>query len=146
MPMRYVWVVVGGVIAVIVGAFLPWVTASAAFVGTITRVGTDGDGKITLALALAAGIVALVALRQRAAPQVWALAVVGVLAIVIAGIGIYDWNDIRQAVNDLSPEEQRLITASVGSGVYVTVAGAVAMFIGCVLGNADRTRPPVSGR
>jgi hypothetical protein len=146
MPMPYFWVVMAGVIAVIVGAFLPWVTASAALVGTITRVGTDGDGKVTLAMALAAGIVALVAMRQRTTPQVWALAVVGVLAIIVAGIGIYDWNDIRQAVGDLTPDQQRVITASVGSGVYVTVAGAATMFVGCALGNADRARPPVRGR
>jgi integrase len=52
---------VGGALAV-VGSFLPWITATAAFLGTITRSGLDGrgDGMVTLV----GGLVAVLP-RQR---------------------------------------------------------------------------------
>jgi hypothetical protein len=135
----YFWLTVAGAAAVVVGAFLPWVTATAAFVGTITRNGTDGDGRLTLALGAAVGILALTKIRSGPTPpRVFIL--VGLLAVAIGAIAGYDWRNLNDAITGMTPEQKRLIIASVGNGVYLTLGGAVAILVGAIMGNDARRK------
>jgi hypothetical protein len=42
------WAAIGGGALVAIGSLMPWLSITAPFVGTISKNGTDGDGKITL--------------------------------------------------------------------------------------------------
>jgi hypothetical protein len=88
---------------VIVGAFMPWVT-----VGPFSRNGLDGDGVLTLLLAVIGGAVALLARRPRGM-----LIAVSTAAMILV-IGIYDFLDVAWTS-----------AASVGIGLYLTVAGGL---------------------
>jgi hypothetical protein len=53
----WAWATLAGGIGLIVGSFLPWVTATAVLIGTVSVSGMSGDGIFTLATG---GVVALV--------------------------------------------------------------------------------------
>src|SRR5262245_53875284 len=55
LPVPAVALVIGGVM-VAAGAFLPWITVTAAFVGTIERNGLDGGGDGLIAIGVGAAI------------------------------------------------------------------------------------------
>jgi hypothetical protein len=127
----FFWTAAGGATAVVVGAFLPWITANAAFVGPIEVHGVDGDGKATLLLA---GIVALIAVtRFRVDNRSRTTALVGILcsALVIAGAG-WDFTQGRNSINATSDVLDGLGRVSFGSGLYLTVTAGVVMLIGCL--------------
>ncbi len=121
------WLLIAGLIGLAVGAFLPWVEADVAFVGSISRIGTDGDGKITLVLAIVIAIlvgsgVVGSSLRLSRTRTVWAL----VLAVPAMAVAVYDFIDASKSVGDLN--RGGLGVASVGSGMYLTVLGSIAVF------------------
>jgi hypothetical protein len=94
--------------AIVVSAFLPWVTISSRFFGTVTTSGWNGsDGKITAALGvvvLALGVVAVIQAR----PHI----VIGIIAIIAGlaatGLSIYDLSQVNQAANQLMSQQQAL--------------------------------------
>lgn len=65
-----VTLVAGGL--AIVGSFLPWITATAAFVGTISRSGIDGggDGLLTIVLGIVVGLFGIARLARSGSDQV----------------------------------------------------------------------------
>ncbi len=69
--MRAIIILVAGVLAV-VGSFLPWITATAAFVGTISRNGIDGGGDwvITIVLGLVIALMGVAILASPSNPSV----------------------------------------------------------------------------
>jgi TRAP-type C4-dicarboxylate transport system permease small subunit len=115
-------------ILVVVGSIGPW--AGIAF---ITANGTEGDGRITLVLGLAAGVAALVSFARPRDRRI--LAIPAVLFAVAAGIGIYDWNNLDSIVtiNDIEipfvDVEARwgliVMTLSACVGAVLSVAGMV---------------------
>jgi len=117
---------------VVLGAFLPWITVTAAFVGTIQRSGIDGgDGLIALgvgAVIAVLGIQALVA-DTSAKPPTIPVIVLGVLA---AGFGALEVNNVNERIQSLDPAIRDL--ASVGGGLWLIIAGGVvAVLVGLVL-------------
>jgi hypothetical protein len=106
--------ILGGLAAVAMGAFLPW-----ASVGPFTVNGTDGDGAITLVLAVLAGWLTW----TRKAPRF-----VGLLLLIAAAIGIYDMADVSRLSDD-----SELFTVTIGFGLVVTVVGAVVGLVGWVM-------------
>jgi uncharacterized oligopeptide transporter (OPT) family protein len=139
-PRPYFWLVIGGAVAAIVAAFLPWITATAAFVGSVHRNGLDGDGQITLVLGVAAVVLAVVALRGNPAPLA-ALVIVAGLGALIAVIGVIDYVDAKNRIGDLTAEERRLIAISIGAGLYLTIAAGIAVVVGAVFGAVSQDRP-----
>jgi len=131
-------VTVAGAAAAIIGALLPWVTASAAFVGAISRNGIDGDGRLTAGLGLIAGIVALVSFRAPTGPERANLIAVGVIGVIITAVGVYDYVHVKNALDGLTAEQRRLIVATVGVGLYVTIAGGAAIVVGGIMGGQVR--------
>lgn len=99
---------------VVIGAAGPWVT-----LGSFSKGGLDGDGVITLFLALvAAGVLLLAHVRNRRSPAV-VVGLCGLLALVIAIIDIADVQDAG-------------FGASVGWGLWLTLVGAIALLAAAV--------------
>jgi hypothetical protein len=104
----------GGCAGMVVGAFLPWAT-----VGPFDIAGTDGDGVLTLFLAVVVGALAWV----RKAPR-FALVLLG-LAVLIA---IYDLADI----SEVAGAEQGLFDVTIGIGLLLTIAANIVAVVGWV--------------
>jgi hypothetical protein len=122
----------GGVL-IVVGSFLPWLTATAPLVGTISRNGMEGggDGIFTLILGV---ITILIGVTQFTATNMPTLlqrspiitgAITGIVAVI-------NYLDVQQRIEDVR-EESELIAASVGAGIWTLVVGAVLAIVGGVL-------------
>jgi hypothetical protein len=129
-------------VALIVGALLPWATASAGFI-SVSKAGTDGDGVITLILGVVIALLALFAWK----PQPHQLAViVGVGAgLAAGGVAIYDIVNVSDAVNT-AQTQSALVHASVGSGLYVTAVGAGIAIFGALVKNGETHKEAEPGR
>lgn len=112
-----------GAIMVVVGSFLDWLTADSIF-GSIGVKGIDGDGKFTAA---AGGLVILSLLigsmKQAAVASVVLLGIAGV-------IGFADYLDVQDRIESIDAEA---IRASVGTGLWLVLAGAIVGVIGGIL-------------
>jgi len=125
-------VTLAGALLGFVGAFLPWATASTDF-GRFDQSGFDGgDGKLTLVGSLAVGVLALCFLRRRASYTVPVSIVVGILGLGVFAVGVYDAHDIQDKINQLSSDDFS-ISASVGSGVWITILAGIAIMTGAIL-------------
>lgn len=112
------WLAFGGCAALIVGAFLPWVSAATAF-GSVSVNGIEGDGKLTAGAGAVAGVLLLVAMSDRSRRLCAAVVAVGVVA---AAAATWDYTKVQDRVSDANAESS-LIHASVGAGIYLTIAG-----------------------
>jgi len=107
----------------VVGSIGPWAT-----IGSFTKNGLDGDGIITLVLALVAGLTVLVSLaRSRPSSRV-VLGICGVLALATTVIDVID----------VSGTEAGSVSASVGWGLWLALAGAVLLLAAVVARLANR--------
>jgi hypothetical protein len=134
----------GGILAIaggsliVLGAFLPWVKATAAFLGTVTRSGMEGgDGPIFL---IAGFIIAGIGLwsimaRPTVAP---ALLILGGLAV--GGLTLLEYNEVSNRVGGLGSS---LATASVGAGIWSLFAGAAASLVAGLILVGQRTATPL---
>lgn len=119
--------------AVVIGAFLPWVRASAG-IFSVTRAGIDGDGVLTLVLAAIGGVLfaALRAQRQAAIAPL----VTGTIALAI---GAYDLADVTSKAHDLA--RTSFVSASAGAGLYLTVVGAAVAVVASIVALRRASRP-----
>lgn len=124
---------IGGGTALILGSFLPWIKASAPFVGTITKAGTDGggDGWIVVACGVVAIVLGVNAING---PQ-WASRAAIVFAVLTAIVVGYEFVQVHDRLDSVRGES--LIQADYGVGLFLCAAGAVAVFVGGMLA-ADR--------
>jgi hypothetical protein len=106
-------VALGSAILLGLAAFLPWGTA----LGLISISGMEGDGKITIGIA----VIAIVLLLIKKVP-VWIVTILGILATVI---GVVDYSSMSDVTNEIS--------ASVGIGIYLTVAAGAGMIVGTIM-------------
>jgi hypothetical protein len=134
----------GGVLAIlagaliVLGAFLPWVKATAVFVGTITRSGMEGgDGPIFLGAGIVIAALGLWSVmgRPAAAPV---LLILGGLAV--GGLTLLEYNDVSERVGGLGSD---LATASVGAGIWSLFAGATASLVAGLILVGQMTATPV---
>ena len=128
--------IAGGII-VIVGSFLPWLTATAAFVGTINRNGIDGGGD-GIFTAIAGGLLALggVARAMRSGSPRMAR-ILGVISSAVAGIiAVVDIGNVNSKVADLTSNSSAVI-ATVGTGLYAVIVGAVVGLLFSFLASAS---------
>lgn len=109
-----------GAALVFIGAFMPWAT-----LGPFSAAGTDGDGVLTLLLAVAAGAMGVPGiLRSRKGLLIGSM----ICAVLAFLIGAYDMANISTSTDaplDLNP--------NVGAGLYLTVIGAIGGIVGSVL-------------
>jgi hypothetical protein len=121
----------GGVL-IVLGSFLPWLTATAPLVGTISRNGMEGgDGVITLILGVVTILIGVTQLTATNLPIL--LQRSPIITGAISGIvAIINYLDVQQRIEDVR-EESELIAASVGAGIWTLVVGAVLAIVGGIL-------------
>ena len=129
----------GGLVAL--GSFLPWITATAAFLGTISRNGIDGGGDgiwtIVIGVIVVIGVVGGLS-SPGAVGAARAAAVVGGIAAVV--VGFLDMSDVQGRVNTIANGSSGAI-ASVGMGIYVVMLGGALAVVG---GLVARSAPPAA--
>lgn len=108
------WISLGGAAVIVLGSVLPW--ASVAMVGPIY--GTEGDGMITLTLAVIAGILALFAGLGKG--RVWMFVVALVLGMLATVIAAYDLSNISSLVSTQG-------MAQLGAGLPVIIVGGLVV-------------------
>ena len=119
------WWVFGGTGALALGSFLPW-----AEVGIFSKNGIDGDGAITLVLAIVIAAVAWPLWKTALGPgRSITVILAATLALIVC---IYDIVDISSTGNEF-------IEASVGVGLWMAAAGAVAVGVGTVIAARAKT-------
>lgn len=105
-----------GFVVCIVGSVAPWATSPLSSVP-----GTNGDGKISIVLAVVGLLVLL-----RGASRAWAM--LGVLSVALVALGIYEAVHIHHQLAGVTLYGQQI--DHVGWGVYAVIAGAVIAFLG----------------
>jgi hypothetical protein len=118
------WVALGSAVGLLLGAILPWISASSLF-GSVAVNGIEGDGKITAGLGVAAGIVLLTTIGSRRRVACVAVAIMGAVAALV---GWYDWTQAQDRVRVVNNESD-LVHASVGIGMYLTMAAAITLIV-----------------
>lgn len=135
--------IVGGLLTVI-GAFMPWVTATAAFV-SLSRSGLDqgGDGIILLIIGVAIAILALGQLGVL--PITIPPGAIIVLAVIGGFITWINFVQVSEGVAGVQVEAEGLAIASVGAGLYVSGVGlALSLIAGWFLMRWALVIPPES--
>jgi hypothetical protein len=122
-------VVFGGAVAVVLGSFLPW--ASVLFV-SVSGIETS-DGKATAALGAVTAVVALLVARRTGESRAHIASLL--LGLVAGAIAAYDLADISSTE-----------FARVGGGLYLTLAGAVAIVVGGIGALATGSAAPADAR
>lgn len=133
-------VVVAGSVLLGLGSALPWAKVSAGIFAR-TASGTDGDGVITLAIAVVVGLVASLGLRKSG--QSRNPAILGLVGgIAAGGVSIYDTINVENAVAN-AESSSVYIDASVGIGLYLCILASALIVIGSLtLLNASQGKAP----
>ena len=122
-----VWgTVVSGAAFLVVGAVLPWAEASSGS-ASFSSMGIDGNGGATLAAALAVVVLLAIGRRRKSAA-----ALIILIAAVAGAIAVHDALDISDKADELV-RRAPTVSAGVGIGAWVTVAGAVIALVGGVM-------------
>jgi len=122
-------VLIAGALAVL-GSFLPWITATAAFVGTLSRNGFDGggDGIFTAALGIVIALLGI-ALLARSGRARTARIGAAVCAIVLGWVAATDIGSVNDRLKGLDSA----VSGSVGTGLIVIAFAAALTVIGAVV-------------
>jgi hypothetical protein len=119
-----------GAAALVVGSFLPWISAAAPFIGTVNFAGTEGDGKITLVLGIVGLVLGLICLSNPQKTLLWIAGVMGLVGVAVAG---YDAGNISNKLGDATASSNGLLTATVGIGLWLSIAGGVVLIVGVLM-------------
>lgn len=122
------WLVLAGGILVIVGVFLPWITASGPK-GTFSASGKDANEWAFLIL----GGFATVRGLSMAKPGLFRFQLGTPLigGVILAVLVALRWNDLQKVLDDVRPLPG--FTASLGIGFWAVIAGTVLVLLGGVL-------------
>ena len=122
------WLVLAGGILVIVGVFLPWITASGPK-GTFSASGKDANEWAFLIL----GGFATVRGLSMAKPGLFRFQLGTPLigGVILAVLVALRWNDLQKVLEEVRSVPG--VTASLGVGFWVVIAGTVLVLLGGVL-------------
>jgi hypothetical protein len=143
---RFAWVLLASAALLVVGSFLPWAKATAPFVGTITRSGTEGgDGWFTVAGGIGVVLIAAQVFQRRVVSRANA----GFAIVLGIGAGIlaaYEFSDISNRFSSIHAQTD-LVATSYGSGLGCVSFAAAALIIGglIALANVASRNGPTTG-
>jgi hypothetical protein len=121
----------GGVL-IVLGSFLPWLTATVPLIGTISRNGMEGgDGIITLILGVVTILIGVTQLTATNLPTLLQRSPI-VTGAITAIVAVINYLNVQQRIEGVR-QESELIAASVGAGIWTLVVGAVLAIVGGVL-------------
>jgi hypothetical protein len=125
--------IVGGAM-IVVGTFLPWLTASAVTLGGLGSVSRNGietpDGVVVAVLGT---ITALCAVGMVAAPRTVAWLATTVFAVLAGLLGVVDFVDIQERVASMTDISSGVL-ANVGPGLYLSLLGAGVATVSALAG------------
>jgi hypothetical protein len=116
----------------ILGSFLPWISATAALIGTLSRSGLDngGDGRITIGLGILIALFGVALLLRSGKARI---ARVGTVVCAIA-LGYTAWIDIQDVNNRIaSLDSGNTAIGSLGMGLIIVAFAAVLAFVGALI-------------
>jgi hypothetical protein len=134
-------ILVAGVLAIL-GSFLPWITATAAFIGTITRNGIDGggDGVFTIVLGIVIALMGIAILARSGSARTARVGTV-ICAVALGWVVSTDYGSVQGRVKDITSDTA---IASVGMGLIVIGLAAVLAVVGAVLAGARKPQSMVA--
>jgi hypothetical protein len=118
-------VILIGAICLIVGTLLPWASVASVLGITISKAGYEGDGLISGGIGV---LLLLSALLSKGKPGKMYSPAASVFALVAGVVAILDIINVSQVITRTSADST--VIASVGSGLYVTLLGALLGFVG----------------
>lgn len=129
-PVGPVLIGLGGAL-IAIGSFLPWISASAPFVGTVSASGLQGggDGIITLLGGIAILALAVVAYAGRSR-GIAAGALL--LSVGVGVVMIFDIPMINDRINQAQTTSS-LVHGAMGAGVFATLVGAGVAVVGALV-------------
>ena len=121
-----------GGLLIVLGSFLPWLTATAPFVGTISTNGVQGgDGIITLILGVVTiliGVTQLTATNMSGFLQRSSI----VTGIITAIVAVVDYNSVQERIEEVKGQSE-LVVGTVGTGIWTLFVGAALAITGGLL-------------
>lgn len=128
MALAPIAVLLGGILYA-AGSALPWITITAAFVGTVTKSGLEGgDGIITICLGIVLALVGLAhVIGSKAAGSRGALILVALIAV---GFAVYEITSVNERIAGLDVDIRAL--ASVGIGLWMMVVGSIVATLAAI--------------
>ena len=125
--------VYGGAAGVVLGSMAPWVEVSSDVLSASRR-GIDGDGVITLGLAVLVAVLFTVPMRRRISGML--VLGIGVVAALVAGYELFDLSsktgDVRATVD---------VSVTPGVGLLLTAAAALVVAVGGALALGETEQP-----
>ena len=121
------WILIASGATLLVGAVLPWLEATTIF-GNITRSGVSygPDALMTAGIGAALGVLGILLVTGHTIPRsIRMLAIVAAAAALI--IVVYDYGQLKDRADSVVSD---VAQASVGIGLWVSLAGAVTGIIG----------------
>lgn len=142
-----------GAALLVFGSFMPWISVTAPFIGTVTKSGMEGgDGWVTLIAGCVAGVAALRHWGRSTNALRNLLFGSGVIA---AALTIYEFVDVSARFEDMRAEmndeddggffgvrASDMIATSYGVGLFSIGAGSAAVIAAGVMANKRRVPPP----
>lgn len=131
--------VIAGAVMAVIGCFLPWISVTVPFFGTISRDAISGsDGEILAAVATISALIGVVMWVRRVGVIV--PIVLFIAAAIAMTVVVVDYEDISHSVQSMNVQSVNLTldVAEVGIGVFVTALGVVIWGIGSVAGLRQR--------
>jgi hypothetical protein len=124
-------IIIGAAILAVIGSFLPWAEALG---GLVKANGTDGDGVITLVVALIGGGLGLgVGFAQKQSTAVWTGIGAFLCGVIIGAVAAYDLNNLNNVIEEVERESEWDMGLSAGSGLYLTLVAGIVMALASVL-------------
>lgn len=122
------WLLLGGGVALVLGAFLPWATITAPLIGTVSKSGIDGgDGWIMVAVGL---VLAVLGGRRLSSGHVVPFIPAAIVAVLGAALTLYELIDVGSA-------SEGLATAHIGVGLWLGAAGVICAVVGIAKTRTD---------
>jgi len=124
------WVTVAAGAAAVLGSFLPWITVTAPFVGTMSVTGTDsrgGDGWITVGIGLALVFLGILLLRGHQ----FRVAVT-IVSVALFGVAAYEVLNLANKMAD-AQQESDMVVATIGNGLWLVLGAGITAAIGMIL-------------
>jgi hypothetical protein len=106
-----------GSLATVIGSFMPWATVSAGFIGSISKNGIDGDGKVVAVLGGIAGYLVVRKRENLGRKDVLLPAILNAVSFVVC---LIDLLDIQNKAKDTTSG----VLLQVGNGLWICLFGA----------------------
>lgn len=126
--------VLGGATLLIAAPFFPFLSATAAFVGSVSRSGVEITSGEALVLAAVGVIAGLLGLRSLGKAKGRVPVLVGLVGL---GLSIYYYVQIDERVRDIGTD---IGFASIGAGIWMALAGSALIAVGAIAANRRRAR------